>query len=87
MDLNNDDFPLIITELIVVFTIGFGAMSFMDGFSGYNQIKMDLKDGDLTTFQTPQGINCFTVMLFDLKNTGATYKRAMTIIFHDFPIT
>ncbi|KAI5316646.1 hypothetical protein L3X38_036353 [Prunus dulcis] len=31
-----DEFPLPITELLVDATISFGALSFMDGFSGYN---------------------------------------------------
>jgi len=75
-DLNNacpkDDFPLPITKLLVHDTMGFGALSFMDGFSGYNQIKMDLKNEDLTAFRAPQGIYYYTVMLFGLKNIGAT---------------
>jgi len=87
-DLNNacpkDDFPLPITELLVDATTRFGALSFIDGFSGYNQIKMDPKDEDLTAFRTSQGIYCYTVMPFGLKNAGATYQRAMTIIFRDF---
>jgi len=65
-------------------TIGFGALSFMDGFSGYNQIQMDPEDEELTAFLTPQGIYCYTAMPFGLKNVAATYQRAMTIIFHDF---
>jgi len=56
----------------------------MGGFSGYNQIKMNPRDEELTTIRTPQGIYCYTVMPFGLKNTGATYQRAMMIIFHDF---
>ena len=87
-DLNDacpkDDFQLAITELLVDATTGFGALSFMDGFSGYNQIKMHPEDEDLTAFRTPQGIYCYTVMPFGLKNAGATYQRAMTIIFRDF---
>ncbi|CAL8134815.1 unnamed protein product [Prunus armeniaca] len=39
-----DEFPLPITELLVDATTSFGALSFMDGFSGYNQIKMAPKD-------------------------------------------
>jgi len=54
-DLNNacpnDDFPLPIIELLVDATIGFGALSFIDGFPGYNQIKMHPKDEDLTAFE------------------------------------
>jgi len=87
-DLNNacpkDNFPLPIIEFLVDATTGFGALSFMDGFSGYNQIKMNPEDEELTTFPTPQGTYCYTVMLFGLKNSRATYQRAMTIIFRDF---
>lgn len=49
-----DEFPLPITELLVDATTGFGALSFMDGFSWYNQIKMALEDEELTTFCTPK---------------------------------
>jgi len=59
------------------------AMSFMDGSSGYNQIRMEPKDEELTTFRTPKGICCYKVMPFGLKNAGATYQRAMQNIFDD----
>jgi len=53
-DLNNvchkDDFPL---TILVDATIGFGALSFMDGFSRYNHIKMDPEYEELTAFWTP----------------------------------
>ena len=39
-----DDFPLPIPELMIDVTTGYEAMSFMDGCSGYNQIRMALKD-------------------------------------------
>ena len=78
-----DEFPLPITELLIDATTGFGALSFMDGFSGYNQIKMAHEDEELTAFRTPKGIYYYTVMPFGLKNAGATYQRAMTIIFND----
>ena len=55
----------------------------MDGFSGYNQIKMYLEDKKQTSFRTPLGIYCYTVMPFGLKNAGATYQRAMSMIFRD----
>ena len=57
--------------------------SFMDGFSGYNQIWISPKDTMKTAFQTPIGNFYFTVMPFGLKNAGATYQRAITTIFHD----
>ncbi|KAG9450285.1 hypothetical protein H6P81_010250 [Aristolochia fimbriata] len=79
-----DDFPLPITELMVDATTGHKVLSFMDGSSGYNQIRMDPKDEELTAFRTPKGIFCYKVMSFGLKNAGATYQRGMQNIFDDF---
>jgi len=58
-------------------------MSFMDGFSGYNQIKMYSDDEKYTSFRTPLKVYCYTVMPFELNNTGATYQRAMNAISHE----
>jgi len=55
----------------------------MDGFSGYNQIKMAPEDMEKTTFVTLWGTFCYKVMSFGLKNAGATYQRAMVALFHD----
>ncbi|GKV04930.1 hypothetical protein SLEP1_g17015 [Rubroshorea leprosula] len=49
-----DDFLLPIIELMVDATMGHEVLSFMDGFSGYNQIRMDPKDEELTAFRTPK---------------------------------
>jgi hypothetical protein len=78
-----DDFPIPITEMVVDSTTGYGALSFMDGSSGYNQIKMDENDAIDTTFRTPKGNFYYTVMPFGLKNAGATYQRAMTTVLDD----
>jgi hypothetical protein len=55
----------------------------MNGFSGYNYMKMAQEDKKKTTFITPWGILCYEVMPFGLKNVGATYQRAMVTLFHD----
>ena len=55
----------------------------MDGYSGYNQIKMYLADENHTSFRTLLGVYCYTVMPFGLKNAGATYQRAMSTIFRE----
>ena len=57
--------------------------SFMDGFRGYNQIKIAPKDAEKTIFKTPIGNFYYTVMPFGLKNAGTTYQWTMTTIFHD----
>jgi len=78
-----DEFPLPITDVMIDNTCGFERMSFMDDFLGYNQIKMYPDDEKHTSFRTPLGVYCYTVMPFGLKNAGATYQRAMNIIFRD----
>ena len=55
----------------------------MDGFSGYNQIKMAPEDMEKTTFVTQWGTFCYKVMPFRLKNVGVTYQRDMVTLFHD----
>ena len=48
-------------------------LSFMNVFLGYNQIRMDEVDQEKTSFITNQGLFCYKVMSFDLKNIGVTY--------------
>jgi hypothetical protein len=55
----------------------------MHGFSGYNQTMIDPKDQYKTTFTCAWGTYCWNVMSFELNNVGATYQRAITLIFHD----
>ena len=55
----------------------------MDGFSGYNQIKMAPKDMTKTTFTTEWGIYCYIVISFGRKNAGATYQRMAIALLHD----
>ena len=53
----------------------------MDRCSGYNQIKLDEADQEKTSFVTSQGLFCYKVMLFGLKNAGTTYQRPMNKMF------
>ena len=53
----------------------------MDAFSGYNQIKLVEADQEKTSFVTSQGLFCYKVMPFGLKNAGATYQRLMNKMF------
>jgi len=78
-----DNFPLPHIDTLVDNTAKNSLFSFMDGFSGYNQIKMAPDDMEKTTFITMWGTFCYKVMPFGLKNARATYQRAMVTLFHD----
>ena len=56
----NDDFPLPHIDVLVDNTTGSALISFMDGFSGYNQISMAPEDMTKTTFVTEWRIYCYT---------------------------
>ena len=62
-------------------TAGHLMLSFMDAFSGYNQIKLSPEDREKTSFITHRGVYCYKVMPFGLINAGATYQRMMNKIF------
>ena len=76
-----DSYPLPRIDQLVDFTAGHKLLSFMDAFSRYNQIRMDEVDQEKTSFVTSQGLFCYKVMPFDLKNAGATYQRLVNHMF------
>ena len=76
-----DSFPLPRIDFIVDATAGHKLLSFMDVFSGYNQISMDPDDQEKTSFVIAQGTYCYRVMPFGLKNAGATYQRLVNRMF------
>ena len=78
-----DDFPLPHIDFLVDNIASHALLSFMDGFSGYNQIKMAPKDMEKTSFITSWGTYCYKVMPFSLKNASATYQRVATTLLHD----
>ena len=55
-----DEFLLPITDVMIDNTCCFERMSFMDGSSGYNQIKMYPEDEKYTSFWTPLGYTAIT---------------------------
>jgi hypothetical protein len=87
LDLNNacpkDKFPMPFIDQIIDDYTDHKVLSFMDGFSGYNQIQIHPVDQYKTAFITPWGTFAYRVMPFGLKNVGATFQWAMTYIFHD----
>ena len=85
MDLNKtcpkDSYLLPRIDTLVDLTARHQLLSFMDAFLGYNQIKMEEADQEKTSFVTSQGLFCYKVMPFRLKNAGATYQRLMNKMF------
>ena len=85
IDLNRacpkDSYPLPRIDTLVDSTARHELLSFMDAFSGYNQIKMSEEDQERTSFVTNQGLFCYKVMPFGFKNAGATYQRLMNKMF------
>ena len=68
---DNYPFPRIIQMVDV--TTGYNRTSFLDAYSGYNQIPMNPENRIYTTFVTQKGMFCYRVMSFGLKNAGYTY--------------
>ena len=85
IDLNQtypkDSFPLPRIDQLVDSIARHKLLTFMDAFSGYNQIQMAKEDQEKTAFITSQGLYCYKVMPFGLKNTGATYQKLVNQMF------
>jgi hypothetical protein len=84
---HKDEYPMLIADMLINNAFGHRVIIFLDGNAGYNQIFMAEEGMSKTAFRCPSFIGLFewVVMTFDLKNAGATYQRAMNLIFHDFP--
>ena len=76
-----DSFPLPRINQLVDSIAGHKLLMFMDAFSGYNQIRMAEEDQEKTSFITSQGLYCYKVMPFRLKNARATYQRLVNKMF------
>jgi hypothetical protein len=72
-----DPFPLPRIYQIIDSMAGCARLSFLDAYSGYNQIKLKKEDEENTAFITPYSVFCYQVMPFGLKNAGTTYQRMM----------
>ncbi|XP_074326812.1 uncharacterized protein LOC141664756 [Apium graveolens] len=76
-----DFYPLPNIDQLIDATAGNELLSFMDAFSGYNQIKMDSHDWQQTAFITHRGVFGYKVMSFGLINAGATFQQTMDKLF------
>jgi hypothetical protein len=64
-------------------TSGCDLLSFLDAYSGFHQIQMSRQDRKHTAFVTVDGLYCYVVMPYGLKNALPTLVRAMSKTFGD----
>ncbi|MCO5549335.1 hypothetical protein L7F22_002804 [Adiantum nelumboides] len=79
-----DPFPLPFTDTMLDQVAGHEMYSFLDGYSGYNQISLAKEDREKTAFITKWGAFIYLVMPFGLCNAPATFQRAMMTIFSEY---
>jgi hypothetical protein len=78
-----DPYPLPRIDQIVDSTSGCDLLSFLDAYSGFHQIWMAREDRKHTAFITVDGLYCYVVMPYGLKNALPTFVRAMSKTFGD----
>ncbi|GJZ17273.1 reverse transcriptase domain-containing protein [Tanacetum coccineum] len=78
-----DHFPLPFMDQMLERLAGNEFYCFLDGFSGYFQIPIDLQDQEKTTFTCPYGTFAYRCMPFGLCNAPGTFQRCMMAIFND----
>jgi len=76
-----DAYPLPNIDRLVDGAIRNKVLSFLDAYSGYNQIPMATSDMNKTAFITDDANYFYRVMPFGLKKAGATYQRLMDKVF------
>jgi hypothetical protein len=78
-----DPYPLPRIDQIVDSTLGCDLLSFLDAYSGFHQIRMAKEDRKHTAFVTVDGLYCYVVMPYGLRNALPTFVRAMSKTFGD----
>ena len=69
-----DSYPLSIIDHVLERVVGKEAYSFLDGFSGYNQVLIDPKDQHKMAFSIEWHIFAYSVMPFGLTNVPTTFQ-------------
>jgi hypothetical protein len=78
-----DPYTLPRIDQIVDSTSGCDLLSFLDAYSGFHQIQMSRQDRKHIAFVTVDGLYCYVVMPYGLKNALPTFVRAMSKTFGD----
>ena len=78
-----DHFPLPFIYQVLERVLGHPFYCFLDGYSGYFQIEINVEDQEKTTFTCPFGTYGYRRMPFGLRNAPTTFQRYMLSIFSD----
>ncbi|CAM6102046.1 unnamed protein product [Calypogeia fissa] len=70
--------------MVLDMVAGHEVYSFLDGYSGYNQIWIKKEDQLKIAFTTEWGIFAFRRMPFGLCNAPGMFQRLMMNVFHDY---
>ena len=79
-----DHFPLLFIDTVLDNVADQQLYSFLNGFSGYNQVSIHLDDQSKTTFVTEWDTYAYQVMPFGLCNASATFQQVVTQAFLEF---
>ena len=78
-----DHFPLPFIDQVLERVSGHPFYCFLDGYSGYFQIEIDVEDQEKTTFTCPFGTYAYRRMSFGLCNAPTTFQQCMLSIFSE----
>ena len=78
-----DHFPLLFIDQLLERVSEHPFYYFLDGYSGYFQIKIVVEDHEKTTFTCPFGTYAYRGMPSGLFNVPTTFQRCMLNIFSD----
>jgi hypothetical protein len=78
-----DPYPLPHIDQIVDSTSGCDLLSFLDAYLGFHLIRMAREDRKHTAFVIVDGLYCYVVMPYGLKNALPTFVWAMSKTFWD----
>ena len=78
-----DPYPLPSIDSFVNIASSFLFLSFLDAYSGYNQMSMYALDEEKTAFITLMGNSCYKVMPFRLKKIFAKHIGVLMEVYID----
>lgn len=79
-----DPFPLPFLDSILDNVVGHDMYSFMDGYNGYNQVKMAKENKEKIAFISEWGAYAYNVMPYGLCNAPTTYQKVVTKTFNKY---